>query len=96
MTSASRRCPRPPAQLRVNGRFLYTDAFDGKPWSLEVGGNAKVLSTQVGEGSMTFNAWGDIDFGLSADMNLFDVASLNGEVNGWVEPRNDTFNVQGC
>ena len=83
------------ATLGVNGRFLYTDAYDGKPWSLEVGGNVKVLSTQVGEGSLAFNAWGDIDFALSADMNLFDVASVNGQVAGWVEPRNDTFNVEG-
>ena len=66
-------------KLRVNGRVLYTDAFEGKPWSLEVGGNATDRrAPRSAEGSMTFNAWGDIDFGLSAEMDLFDVATISG------------------
>ena len=42
---------------------------------------------------MTFNGWGDIDFGSSAEMNLLGIATISGEVNGWIEPRNNLFNV---
>ena len=81
-------------KLRVNGRFIYTDPFEGRPWSIEAGGNATIADTSLGDGSLTFNAWGDVDFGLSADINL-NVATLKGQAAGWVEPRNDLFNVTG-
>ncbi len=89
--------PTPRAHARAStGAFVYTDAFEGTP--VVARGRAATSSSptrQLGEGSMTFNAWGDIDFELSAEMNLFDVASLSGEIAGWIEPRNNLFNVSG-
>lgn len=82
-------------KLRVNGRFIYTDPYSFRPWSIEAGGNATIADTQIGEGSMIFNAWGDVDFALSADINIDDVATLKGEASGWVEPRNNLFNITG-
>ena len=35
-------------KLRVNGRVVYTDAFEGRPWSLEVGGDANVPAPRSG------------------------------------------------
>jgi hypothetical protein len=79
-------------KLRINGRFLYTDGY---PWSLQVGGNASIGDLSLGDGSVTFNAWGQLDFALRADMDLFGVASAKGEASGWIEPQNDRFNVSG-
>ncbi|MDO9409342.1 hypothetical protein [Patulibacter sp.] len=80
--------------LGVNGRFLYTDANGNDPWSLLVGGNVKVFGEEVGSGDVTFNAWGDVDFNLKAKLD-FKIASIEGTANGWIEPRNDLFNVEG-
>lgn len=82
-------------KLRVNGRFIYTDPFNTDPWSIEVGGNAAIGDLPLGDGSMRFNAWGQVDFGLNTELNLFDVASLEGQANGWVEPQSNLFNVSG-
>jgi hypothetical protein len=80
--------------LGVNGRFLYTDANGGDPWTLLIGGNVKLFGDEVGSGQVVFNAWGDVDFGLKAKLD-FKIASIEGEANGWIEPRNDLFNVEG-
>ncbi|MEA2318931.1 MAG: hypothetical protein QOD44_3120 [Solirubrobacteraceae bacterium] len=82
-------------KLRVNGHVLYTDESPGEPWSVEVGGNASIADTQIGEGTMTFNGWGDVDFDVSASLDLFGVASVEGQVAGWFQPRYDLFNVSG-
>ena len=82
-------------KLVVNGRFLYAerDSFRN-PWSVEVGGNATLGDTYLGDGSMRFNASGDVDFGLSTNLDL-DVVTLDGKMNGWVEPQRNVFNVNG-
>jgi hypothetical protein len=82
-------------KLAVNGHVLYTDATDTTPWSIEVGGNVAFGGTQLGNASVGFNAWGDVDFDVNAELNLKDVASLTGDVNGWIEPRNRSFTVSG-
>jgi len=82
-------------KLVVNGRFLYTDAIDGRPWSVEVGGNAVLSGTTLGSGTFGFNAWGDVDFGLATDLDLLGVVTLEGRIAGWIEPRNSLFNVEG-
>ena len=51
-------------KLRVNGRFTYTDPFEGRPWSINAGGNATIADTSLGDGDLTLNAWGDVEFGL--------------------------------
>lgn len=87
-------------KLTVNGHVLYTDATDTSPWSIEVGGNVAFDGTQLGNASVGFNAWGDVDFDVNAELNLKEVASIRGDVNGWIEPRNRSFTVtgtvQGC
>jgi len=87
-------------QLDVNGHVLYTDATETSPWSVEVGGNVTFNATQLGDASVGFNAWGDVTFDVNTALNLKNVASITGNVNGWIEPRNSTFNVagtvQGC
>lgn len=82
-------------RLRVDGRFTYTDPDGIRPWSVEAGGSASFRGMSLGNGSLKYNAWGDIDFGVRTDLNLFDVASFAGEANGWVEPQKDLFNISG-
>lgn len=82
-------------KLVVNGRFTYTDPFQFQPWSVDVGGNATFGGLSLGDGNVRFTAWGDIDFGLRTDINLFDVASVKGQAAGWVEARSNRFNVSG-
>jgi hypothetical protein len=83
-------------KLRLDGRVVYTDETVGsEPWSLEVGGKLSVGGLALGDGSMTFDGWGDVDFGLSTDLNLFDVASVSGSASGWFQPQYDRFNVSG-
>ena len=87
-------------KLAVNGHVLYTDATDTTPWSVDVGGNVAFNGTQLGDATVGFNAWGDVNFDVNAALDLGDVASLTGNVNGWIEPRNRSFTiagtVQGC
>jgi|GEM_PF-3569861 len=87
-------------ELAVNGHVLYTDATDSSPWSVEVGGNVSFAGTQLGDATVGFNAWGDVSFDVNAAVQLGKVASISGNVNGWIEPRNKSFtisgSVQGC
>jgi hypothetical protein len=81
-------------KLTLNGRFLYTEGEYPRGWSAEVGGNATLGGTYLGDGSARFNSSGDVDFALSTALDL-DVVSLSGKANGWVEPQRDAFNVEG-
>lgn len=81
-------------KLVVNGRFLYTDPDYPRSWSVEVGGNATLGDTYLGDGSMKFNGTGDVDFALATALDL-DVVTLDGKMSGWVEPQRDVFNVEG-
>lgn len=87
-------------QLAVDGHVLYTDATDSTPWSIEVGGDVSFEDTHLGSATVGFNAWGDVNFDVNAALELGDVASISGDVNGWIEPRNRSFTitgtVQGC
>ncbi|MDQ8044114.1 MAG: PKD domain-containing protein [Solirubrobacteraceae bacterium] len=82
-------------KLTVNGRVVYTDATDTTPWNINVGGNVAFNGTTLGDASVGFNAWGDVNFNVNAGVDLGDVASITGNVDGWIEPRNSTFNVSG-
>ena len=82
-------------KLDINGRVTYTDATETTPWSVEVGGNVKFNGTQLGDATVGFNAWGDVNFNVNAGIDLAGVASIKGNVDGWIEPRNNTFNVSG-
>ena len=82
-------------QLDINGHVLYTDATESSPWSVEVGGNVKFDGTQLGDATVGFNAWGDVSFDVNAGVDLGGVASIAGNVNGWIEPRNSSFTIAG-
>ena len=82
--------------VAINGRLVYTDEVPGSSsWKLEIGGSVSVFDRSVGEGSVTLRGYGGIDFGLTAGFNLYDIASLNGQINGWVDSSRDQFAVQG-
>lgn len=81
-------------KLVVNGRFLYTDPFGLRPWSVELGGNAALGGVPLGDGYVRFNPWGDVGFGVKLDLD-FEAVTLAGQADGWVEPRNDTFTIDG-
>ena len=83
------------ATVAINGRVLYTDSDGAYGWKVEVGGTVKVFNTQVGEGSVTLRAYDGVDFRLQAGFNLYDVASLDGLIQGWVDSARGTFSVSG-
>ncbi|MBO9532091.1 MAG: hypothetical protein J7513_03845 [Solirubrobacteraceae bacterium] len=80
--------------VAVNGYFLYTDANGATPWSLELGGTVYVLGNQVGSGSLLIKGNGAIDFNLKVGFS-FSIISIEGGVNGWIEPAIKKFLVQG-
>jgi hypothetical protein len=82
-------------KLDINGHVVYTDATETTPWSVEVGGNVKFNGTQLGDATVGFNAWGDVSFDVNAAVDLGTVASIRGNVNGWIEPRNSSFTIEG-
>ena len=76
----------------INGHVVYTNSY---PWTLEIGGSVSVLDKQVGTGSVLINGWGDFAFDLSASVNLSGVASIVGDINGWVDPPSKQYAVSG-
>jgi hypothetical protein len=81
--------------IAVNGYFLYTDAFNGKPWSLEIGGSVSVLNRPLGSGKLIIRPTGSIDFSLQAKFSLLSVVDVDGKVMGWIETKSRKFNVDG-
>jgi hypothetical protein len=82
----------------IDGGFLYTDPYGFEPWSLKLDGTVKVFGTQVGSGYVTYRPTGAIDFGLAAGFDVSGVASLNGQIDGWVDGRRFslTGSAKGC
>lgn len=80
------------ALAKIDGHVTYTDSY---PWKLEIGGTVKALDTQIGTGSVTLNGWGGVAFQLAASMDLYGVASLSGQINGWVDPPSNQYAVSG-
>lgn len=78
----------------INGYVLYTDSDYPRPWQLEAGGAVQVYGKQIGEGSVTLRPYGQTDFRVASKIDLT-VASIEGEVKGWVDPPRDLFSVQG-
>ncbi|WCB91458.1 hypothetical protein DSM104299_00129 [Baekduia alba] len=81
--------------LGINGHILYTDAFNGHPWSLEVGGSVEVFDKLIGQGSLTIRPTGALDFDVDAGMSLLGVVSVNGHLEGWLETSTKKFNIEG-
>jgi len=83
------------ALVDVEGYFLYTDPIGADPWSLEIGGTVDVLDRRLGSGMIKVTGFGSIDFNAQAGFNLFNIVSVNGQLVGWIETSNRTFNVEG-
>ena len=81
--------------VTVDGNVTYTDAYQSSPWTMEFGGTINVRGTRVGTGGVTLRGSGGIDFRLQAGFNLFNVASLEGEIKGWVDTAREMFDVEG-
>jgi hypothetical protein len=76
----------------INGHIVYTNSY---PWTLEIGGAVSVLDNQVGTGSVLIDGWGDFAFDLAASVDLDGVASIDGDINGWVDPPSKQYAVSG-
>jgi hypothetical protein len=81
--------------LGINGHILYTDAYNGHPWSLELGGSVEVYDRLIGSGSLTIRPTGALDFDVQSGFNLFGVVSVNGHLEGWLETSTKKFNIEG-
>ena len=79
----------------INGHILYTDAFNGRPWSLEIGGSVVVLDKVIGSGAITLRPTGSIDFEVDSSLSLLGVVSVNGHLEGWLETSTKKFNIEG-
>ena len=76
----------------INGHIIYTNSY---PWTLEIGGSVSVLDNQVGTGSVLIDGWGDVAFDLAASVDLAGVATIDGDINGWVDPPTKQYAVSG-
>ena len=76
----------------INGHVIYTNSY---PWTLEIGGSVNVLDHQVGSGSVLINGWGEFAFDLGASVDLYGIASIAGDINGWVDPPSKQYAVSG-
>lgn len=81
--------------LAINGHILYTDAWNGHPWSLEIGGSVEVFDKMIGQGSLTIRPTGALDFDVDSGLSLLGVVSLNGHLEGWLETSTKKFNIEG-
>jgi hypothetical protein len=86
--------------VALDGGFTYVDATPTSPWSLTLDGSVSVADTPIGSGTLGINGAGGIDFSLMAGFDASGVASLNGEVSGWIDAPHNQFvvsgSVQGC
>jgi hypothetical protein len=86
-------------QLLLNGSFLYTDAYQGKPWSIVLDGQLNLFGQDAANGHLEVDGTGAFNFNFNANWNFptsgTALASINGGVSGWFDPNPDSFDVQG-
>ena len=87
--------PEKDPTVGIIGKVVYSDGEPGEGWQLRVGGNVKVLGTQLGEGSVTIRESNVYDFNVEAGFNAYDIVSLNGQIDGWVDLDRSLFNLEG-
>jgi hypothetical protein len=85
----------------IEGGFTYTDATPTTPWSVEINGAVSVADTQIGTAQVGFDGNQVINFEVAAGFTALDgVASLNGDVYGWINPPEKEFvvggDIKGC
>jgi hypothetical protein len=86
--------------LKVDGYFQYTNSYTDSeghehPWSVELGGTVAVYEKEVGGGDVVVNSTGELEFALHAELELYSAVSMNGEVEGWIEPLEKRFDISG-
>ncbi|HLI31490.1 MAG TPA: hypothetical protein VKU89_01945 [Solirubrobacteraceae bacterium] len=86
--------------LKVDGYFQYTNSYTDSeghehPWSVELGGSVAVYEKEIGGGDVVVNSTGELEFALHAELELYSVVSINGHVDGWIEPTEKLFNING-
>jgi hypothetical protein len=82
--------------VAVDGGFTYTDGSGFNPWSLELDGDVSVATIPIGHGTFGVNGFGVFDFSLGAGVDILNgAASLNAQVDGWIDGRNGNFVVGG-
>ena len=83
--------------VSVDGSVEYTDSnpsgFGG--WTLKIGGSVDVLGTKLGNGSVTIRAYNGFDFDVNSKVDLYGIASLDGNINGFVDVNRGLFNIEG-
>lgn len=80
---------------KVNGWLEYTDSYNGSPWQVRAGGSLELFEREMANAEFSYLSSGMIDFKFHAGYD-FKVASINGDVEGWVETvGSKRFNVEG-
>ena len=80
---------------KVNGWLEYTDSYNGSPWQVKAGGSLELFEREMANAEFSYLSSGMIDFKFQAGFD-FKVASINGNVEGWVETVGSRrFNVEG-
>jgi hypothetical protein len=87
--------------VSVEGGFTYTDSTPTTPWSIEINGAVSVADTPIGTAQVGFDGNAIINFGVQAGFTALDnVASLNGDVYGWINAPEKEFvvggDIKGC
>jgi hypothetical protein len=87
--------PNKPPLIGIDGSFTYTDSDGLTGWTMEIGGRVTLYDTTLGRAAVKFGPNIPWDFDVNAAFNLYDLASLDGRIVGWVDPPSGRFNVSG-
>ena len=87
--------------VAVEGGFVYTDSTATTPWSFQINGAVTVGDTPIGTAQISIDGNEVIDFGVQAGFTALDnIASLNGDVYGWIDAPEKEFvvggDIKGC
>jgi hypothetical protein len=87
--------PGKPPIFGVEGSFTYTDGQYPRGWTMEIGGRITLYDTALGTAAVRFGPTVPTSFDVNANFNLYDVASLDGRVFGWVDAPSGAFSISG-
>ncbi len=77
----------------INGSLEYVNS---RPWELKADGSLDITGSNVGKAHIKYVSTGDIDFGLSADVNVAAGAlKATGSLTGWYQSKSRRFDIFG-
>jgi len=79
----------------IDGSLTYTAGTATTPWMLDLKGDASIFSNQIGTAELTVQQGGDFSFGVNTSFSIGSYVTLAGGLNGWVEPAQALFNIDG-